>query len=188
MSTSKKTEKDPTKASRSSGVRGLRKQSNCVEQIGTRNPLSSWRTLRAMQFSSDDVTSMRTLLAKTSLFGQPKWAVAASGDAPAAVAVAVSFIPVDEITSSLDLAMTALITCAIEGDPGAAIVASNMLRNLPDASPLHRQVAASWFASTPAACGTGKRTAAMTETAPFTPRRNHLSLVPQVLGNREGQS
>jgi hypothetical protein len=167
MSTSKKTEKDPTKA-RAGGVHGLRKRSKCLEQIGAFDPLSSWRTLRALQFSSHDVTSMRAVLAKTSLFGQPKWAAAASGDATAAVAVAVSFIPVDEITPSLDLAMTALITCAIEGDPGAATVASNMLRHLPGVSPHHRQIATSWFVSNLAACVPSKRNAVMTEAASST--------------------
>jgi hypothetical protein len=86
--------------------------------------LTSWRTRDALQFNSIDVNAMRALLARTTLFGQPKWAAAASGDGPAAVAVAVAFIPACQITPSLDLAMTALLACAIEGDAGAQIIAS----------------------------------------------------------------
>jgi hypothetical protein len=132
------------------------------------NQLSSWRTLRALDFSFHDLTSMRALLAKTTLLGQPKWAAAVAGDGPAAVAVAISFIPAEEITMSMDLAMTALIACAIEGDPGAAIVASNILRHLPDATPRHHQIAASWFVSNLATCAFRKAGGAVTEAAPHT--------------------
>jgi hypothetical protein len=132
------------------------------------NPLSSWRTLRALDFSFHDLTSMRALLAKTTLLGQPKWAAAVAGDGPAAVAVAISFIPAGQITPSLDLAMTALIACAIEGDPGAAIVASNILRHLPGATPSHHQIATSWFVSNLATCAFRKAGGAVTKAAPLT--------------------
>jgi hypothetical protein len=111
-----------------------------------------------MEFGSHDVTSMRALLAKTSLLGQPKWAAATRGDGPAAVAVAVSFIPVDKITLSFDLAMTALVACAIEGDAGAQIIVANILFHLRGAAAGHQQIATSWFTSNPAAAGvSGKR-------------------------------
>lgn len=164
MSTSNETKKDPTKACCASGIRGLGKQSD-LEQTHAVHPLTLWRTLDAQRFSSGDVKALRALLARTSLLGQPKWADAASGDAPAAVAIAVSFIPVDKMTLPLDLAMTALIACAIEGDPGAAIVVSNILPHLPSASPRHHEIAASWFVSNPAAVQLGNCKAAMTEAA-----------------------
>lgn len=116
------------------------------------NPLASWRTIRALDFGFSDVKSMRALLARTTLFGQPKWAAAVRGDGAAAVGVAISFIPAEKITPSLDLAMTALIACAIEGDLGAAIVASNILRHLPGATRRHHQIATSWFVSNMATC------------------------------------
>jgi hypothetical protein len=129
---------------------GARDRSQQADHLD--NQLSSWRTLRALDYSFHDLTSMRALLAKTTLLGQPKWAAAVGGDGPAAVAVAISFIPAEQITLSMDLAMTALIACAIEGDPGAAIVASNILRHLPDATPRHHQIATSWFVSNLATC------------------------------------
>ena len=168
MSTSKKTKKHVTKARRVSSVHGNSGESSCPEQIQAVYPLTLWRTLDAQQFSSRDVKSLRALLAKTSLLGQPKWAAAVNGDAPAAVAVAVSFIPADELTLPLDLAMTALIACAVEGDPGAAIVVSNILLNLRSASPRHQQIAASWFVSDPTTVRPIKRTAATTQAPNFT--------------------
>ena len=132
------------------------------------NTLTSWRTLRALDFNFHDLTSLRTSLAKTTLLGQPKWAAAVGGDGAAAVAVAISFIPADKITQSMDLAMTALIACAIEGDPGAAIVASNILRHLPDATARHRQIATSWFVSNLATSASRKAAGVATEAVPLT--------------------
>jgi hypothetical protein len=148
MSTSNNTKGGTTRASCADGP--------AKPATGLDNPLASWRTLRALDFSFHDLTSMRALLAKTTLLGQPKWAAAVAGDGPAAVAVAISFIPAQKITQSLDLAMTALIACAIEGDPGAAIVASNILRHLPGATPHHHQIATSWFVSNLATCASRK--------------------------------
>jgi hypothetical protein len=145
---------------------GARDRSQQADHLD--NPLASWRTLRALDFSFHDLTSMRALLAKTTLLGQPKWAAAVAGDGPAAVAVAISFIPAaDKITPSMDLAMTALIACAIEGDPGAAIVASNILRHLPGATSRHHQIATSWFVSNLATCASRKAKGAATEAAPL---------------------
>jgi hypothetical protein len=159
MSTSYNTIKGTTKAH----CAGSPSKYDCLD-----NPLASWRTLRALDFSFHDVTSMRTLLARTTLLGQPKWAAAAGGDGAAAVAVAISFIPTEKITSSLDLAMTASIACAIEGDPGAAIVASSILRHLPGATPRHHQIVTSWFVSNLATCASRKTRGAATEVAPLT--------------------
>jgi len=110
-------------------------------------PLSLWRTLRANEFEASDLAAIEGLLANTVLLGQPKWRGAAAGDVPSAVAVAVSFMPVDNITVQVDIAMTALIRCAAEGDFAAAIVAANILRNLPGAMRPHRRIATSWFVS-----------------------------------------
>jgi hypothetical protein len=159
MSTTNNTNKETTKAHR---ARNPGQQADHLD-----NPLASWRTLRALDFSFHDVTSLRTVLAKTTLLGQPKWAAAVAGDGAAAVAVAISFIPAEKITQSLDLAMTALIACAIEGDPGAAIVASNILRHLPGATPRHHQIATSWFVSNLATCASRKAGGAATEAAPL---------------------
>jgi hypothetical protein len=159
--------------STSSNTKGGTTRAPCADgpakqATGLDNPLASWRTLLALDFTFQDVKSMRALLAKTTLLGQPKWAAAVAGDGPAAVAVAISFIATDKIAPSMDLAMTALIACAIEGDPGAAIVASNILRHLPAATPRHHRIATSWFVSNLATCASRKTRGAVTELVPLT--------------------
>ena len=144
-------------------------------------PLSLWRTLRANEFEASDLAAIEGLLANTVLLGQPKWRGAVAGDVPSAVAVAVSFMPVDEITVQVDIAMTALIRCAAEGDFAAAIVAANILRNLPGAMRLHRRIATSWFVSNlmTLRAMTGKGGSAAKPggptPAPVTKRVNHVS-------------
>jgi hypothetical protein len=116
-----------------------------------RNPLTAWRTVRAGQFTSEDLVAIKELLSRTALFGNSKWDEAVAGGVPSAIAVAVSFIPIAVITPQIDLALTALVRFAIEGDPAAAIVLSNILRNLPGGRAGHRRIATSWFVSNLAA-------------------------------------
>ena len=163
-------------------------------------PLSLWRTLRAVQFEATDLTAIRLLLAKLVLFDRPKWRDAIAGDAAAAIAVAVSFLPIDNVTHQVDLAMTALIRCAIEGDLAAAIVVANILRRLPGSAPSHRQIATSWFVSNlavaskkPPQCKSETlpdvRCPEVTKNAAKKPlRRNHIRRVLQFLENQESQS
>jgi hypothetical protein len=112
---------------------------------------SLWRTMRAEQFGAQEFGNIQRLLVRIELFGHRNWQSAVDGDVPAAIAVALSFLPVTQLTLQFDIAMTALIKLAIGGDPAAAIVASNILRNLPGSHPLHRQIATSWFVSNLAA-------------------------------------
>jgi hypothetical protein len=111
------------------------------------DPWSSWRTRRAEQFDAAEENTIRHLLAKTALLDKPKWRDAVGGDVAAAISIAVSFLPIDKLTVQIDIAMTALVNHAIEGDNAAAIVLSNILRNLPGSRPLHRRIATSWFVS-----------------------------------------
>jgi hypothetical protein len=163
-------------------------------------PLSLWRTLRAAEFEAPSLVAIRSLLAKTVLFGQPKWPAAVAGDTAAAIAVAASFMPIDNVTFQVDLAMTALIRCAVEGDLAAAIVVANILRHLPGCSPSHRQIATSWFVSNLLVASRGTRQC-KSETFSDAPRpeitpnaakksrrRNHIKRVLQFQENQESES
>jgi hypothetical protein len=156
-------------------------------------PLSLWRTLRANEFEASDLAAIEGLLAKTVLFGQPKWRDAVAGDVPAAVAVAVSLLPIDNVTFQVDLAMTALIRGAIEGDFAAAIVVANILRHLPGSMLLHRRIATSWWVSNLTALRVLTRkdeptaNPGVTAPAPVTKRVNHVSrksAAPKALKHR----
>jgi hypothetical protein len=163
-------------------------------------PLSLWRTLRAEEFEAPDLAAIRRLLAKTVLFGQPKWPGAVAGDAAAAIAVAASFLPINNVTFQVDLAMTALISCAVEGDLASAIVVANILRHLPGSAPSHRQIATSWFVSNLAiASRRTRRCKSETPSDALCPeimtngtkelrRRNHIKRVLQFLENQESES
>jgi len=142
----KKIKSNPIEAS------GVHKPAAAARRAGTRraparNPLTAWRTVRAGKFTSEDLVAIKEMLSKTALLGDPRWDEAVAGDVPSAVAVAVSFLPIDVITLQVDLALTALVRFAIEGDPAAAIVLSNILRNLPGGRAGHRRIATSWFVS-----------------------------------------
>lgn len=163
-------------------------------------PLSLWRTLRAAQFEAADLTAIRVLLAKLALLGRSKWRDAVAGDAPAAIAVALSFLPIDNVTRQVDVAMTALVRCAIEGDLAAAIVIANILRNLPGSTPLHRQIATSWFVSN-LAMASARTRKFRSESLPGSPhlpiatddarrlaRRNHISRALQFLKDQGSES
>jgi hypothetical protein len=117
-------------------------QTNATER--PLNPLSLWRMLCARQFTDADVLSMQHAVAKVVPFGVSKWP-AARNDVAAAVGAAFDLLPLDEPTLPFDLCMTALGLHAIEGDSAAAIVLSNILRNLPGHTRSHRRIATSWF-------------------------------------------
>jgi hypothetical protein len=109
------------------------------------DPIVLWRTLRADQFAERDVQSIDAALHKVELLRQPFWRDAVAGDAAAAIRVAVSFLPIDEITLQIDVAMTALLRLAILNDAAAAAAISVVLRNLPGGAPLHEEAGRSWL-------------------------------------------
>lgn len=208
MSMSKQNDKMIGQASMSClGLEGTagRKQHHADDAVEpSRAPWALWRTWRAEQFDVADADTLQHLLAKTSLFGQPKWRNAVGGDVSAAVGVAVSFLPVDEVTVQFDIAMTALISYAIEGDAAAAIVVSNILRSLPGRERLHRRIATSWFVSNLAALSAGaskpqpahkggvrkafRHRRKVSARSVGAPPRNRLTPVSQLFGDREGTS
>lgn len=161
--------------------------------------LSLWRTMRAEQFGAQELDIIRRLLARIELFGHQNWRDAVDGDVPAAVAVALSFLPIAQVTPQFDIAMTALIKSAIEGDAAAAIMASNILRNLPGSDPRHRQIATSWFVSNLAAASERIRkpkppleaqhpAITTNEARTLARRRAHRRRVLQFLTDQENQS
>jgi hypothetical protein len=106
--------------------------------------LSLWRTLSAHQFTVSDVLSMREAVARIVPFGVEKW-TAGRDDVAAAIGAAAAFLPLEKLTVPFELCMTALAVHAMEGDAAAAVVLTNVLRNLPGYSRAHRRIATSWL-------------------------------------------
>jgi hypothetical protein len=98
-----------------------------------RHPLSWWRTRPADSFRRVDVAIARNMLARTAIIGETHWHLAAAGDAPTAIGVALRTLNRDgNATASLDVAMTAVLCIAIEGDSAAALLLSAALKRRSD--------------------------------------------------------
>jgi len=96
--------------------------------------LSLWREAAPQACTSQDAESLRAMLAKTVLFGEPDWAAARQGDVKAALRLALqvtnSLRGEPAQTGVLNLAMSAMMACAIDKTPGAADVIDALLFRL----------------------------------------------------------
>jgi hypothetical protein len=111
------------------------------------SPLAWWRTLPSAAFRDAEHLLLRaTLEGITVLHGGDKFAAALRGDAAAAIAVAFSLMPIEAITLQVDLAMTALLRCALERNAAAALVLAQVLGLTDLGHPFATELAASWFA------------------------------------------
>ena len=93
----------------------------------------------------------RTLLIATLervhvLHGGDDFQAALEGDPSAAVGVALSLMPIEEVTMVTDIAGTALLRCALEGNSATALVLAQVL-GLTDLGHAYAiELAASWLA------------------------------------------
>ena len=76
--------------------------------------------------------------------------------------------------------MMLLLYCALKGSAEAALALSSLLRKMPLEEMLRNRLAASWLVHSRHVDESGELDVA--------PRRRHLSLVSQALGNREARS
>jgi hypothetical protein len=75
------------------------------------------------------VSRIRKALLATRLPSEPDWDRAILGDVAVAIGIAVRQLASHKITDpEVDLALSAVLACAIEGDPTAPIVISSALR------------------------------------------------------------
>jgi hypothetical protein len=125
----------------------LSKNDNCYrggEARGEPWPgvLSYWRTISAEAF--DDATKAEVIAfvrATTSTI--PEWQRAVSGDAEAAIGMVMHCQAPGSIGIKVDLPMTVLLSCAFD-DPGAALMLSRKLRQMPLEAHLRTKLATSW--------------------------------------------
>lgn len=110
-----------------------------------RSSLLWWRCVRAENFHEMALRDMRLSIAKVELFSEPRWQKAVTGDAAAAIGIALSMRPEDSFHQKFDVAMTALVVCAAEGNAAACIVLSNIIRRLPGAGRREVCIAISWL-------------------------------------------
>src|SRR6202000_3293752 len=105
-------------------------------QISFPHPLSWWRSRCADEFKDIDVNIARHILRRSAIIGEPHWFLGAAGDAAVAIGVALrtqrqfrhALLP-------LDVAMTAVLCVALEGDATAALFMSGTLERRSDSDP-----------------------------------------------------
>ena len=110
------------------------------------SPLSWWRTLPSDSFrDTERLLLLATLDGIAVLGGGAEFAAALKGDRAAAMHVTCSLMPITAMTLQTDIAATALLRCALEGDPAAALVLAQLLGLTDLGHDFGTELAASWY-------------------------------------------
>jgi hypothetical protein len=113
------------------------------------HPLSWWRTRRAQEFRHVDITIARAMLNRSAIVGEPHWHLGARGDKAVAIGVAVRVQRRSGNNQVLiDVAMTAVLCCALEGDLASALLLSGTLKRLAASCPHCEELSNSWLTET----------------------------------------
>jgi len=110
-------------------------------------PLAWWRTLPSDAFGNVERLIVRATLESIDvLHGGDDCAAAMKGDPAATIGFAFSLMPINDMTLQVDIAMTALLRCALERNAAVALVLAQVL-GLTDLVHSHAtELAASWLA------------------------------------------
>jgi hypothetical protein len=111
------------------------------------SPLTWWRTREPCTFSRPGIESKRlqALIRRRSIL-DPDWPNAVKGDASAAIAVAIRQLKKHVICAEeIDLALSAVLTCALKGDVTSPIVLSSALRRRTRVVPECSHLVESWL-------------------------------------------
>lgn len=109
-------------------------------------PLAGWRTLPPDAFGdAERLLLLATLEQIDALNGGAEFAAALRGDPAAAIGVALSSMPIEEITVRSDIAMTALLQCALGRNAAAALVLAQVLGLTDLGHPYVIELAMSWL-------------------------------------------
>jgi hypothetical protein len=110
------------------------------------SPQAWWRTLPSKAFGeAERLILLEALEPIAVLHGGNDFAAALDGEPLAAVGVALSLMPIKEVTLHANIAMTALLRCAVECNAAAALVLAQ-ITGLTDLGHPHAiELAASWL-------------------------------------------
>jgi hypothetical protein len=110
------------------------------------SPLDWWRTRRPNTLSCYRISGIREALLGTEIPGTMDWSRAIHGDAAVAIRIAVEQMKLRTITAvEVDLALSAVLACALEGDPASAIVISSALRRRSSCEPPCKLLSDLWL-------------------------------------------
>jgi hypothetical protein len=110
------------------------------------SPLFWWRTRKPRLHLCKGIREIRDALLGTEIPGQPDWARAILGEAAVAISVAIDQMKVRKITAiEVDLALSAVLACALEGDLASPIVISSALRRRSKCDPSCTRLSLLWL-------------------------------------------
>jgi len=111
------------------------------------SPLAWWRTVPPSRLGATHRYALRRSLSQIAILGQPGWQRAVAGDAAEAIGIALPLILSGESGSRLDIVMSAVLLCALQGNPAAALLLAHALdsRSHQDLWPLTER----WLARIP---------------------------------------
>jgi hypothetical protein len=110
------------------------------------SPLAWWRSLPSDAFSDAEYLLLVASLAQTAVLrGGDDLAAALAGNPAAAIDTAFSMMPIEAITLTADIAMTALLRCALDRHAAAALVLAQII-GLTNLDYFATELAASWCA------------------------------------------
>jgi hypothetical protein len=110
------------------------------------SPLAWWRTLPSDALRDAEHLLLRaTLEGIVVLRGGDNFTAVLRGDEAAAIGMAFSLMPIEAMTLQVDIAMTALLRCALERNAAAALVLAQVLGLTDLGHSFATDLAASWF-------------------------------------------
>jgi hypothetical protein len=108
--------------------------------------LAWWRMLPAHLFCDAERLDLRETLERLAVIdGGKDFTAALQGDPAAAIAVALTFLPIREVSFKVDIAMTVLLRCALDDAPAAALVLSHVLGRAEWEGTLATDLSTSWL-------------------------------------------
>jgi hypothetical protein len=137
------------------------------------SPLAWWRMLPSDALGDAERLLLLTTLEQIDvLHADDDFTAALEGDAAAAIGVAFSLMPIKEMTLRADIAMTALLRCALERNAAAALVLAQILGLTDLGHSYGTELAASWLAYG-RRCSDNPRAFSKAETVLLTAFREH---------------
>lgn len=110
------------------------------------SPLAWWRTLPSDLLRDAEHLLVIDTLGRICMFDRDvKLSAAVRGDTAAAIGAALSLLPVDGVTPTFDITMTALLRCVLRGDAASTVVLANILHRVKLNYPLAAELSVSWY-------------------------------------------
>jgi hypothetical protein len=136
---------DPAAPAGKQAKAARRMQSPWPFNLGDVTPLEWWRTMPADHLGDAQRLHLSATMEKICVMKDHEWLSALRGDAAASIAIAIGAVPIEQVTLEVDLDMSALALCALEGSAGAALVLSHILRRTALDHPFGKDISASWL-------------------------------------------